>query len=156
MLTALALVGRRFTSASAPLTPATAVRVAVAGLASGVVAVLVVRYCQLIGAPLRLGADPPDGGDAPAAGSFDDACREGLAQALLAGGAAFLGCLLLLGLGNLLPAHRWLGLGGMLAALGSSGWAIAQETDGNPLRWTVGLALAGVVSSALGRWLGLG
>lgn len=76
--------------------------------------------------------------------------REAAFSASLSSGANFLGALLPLWLGAVLPGPRLLAIAPSILALGLLGAVLSQAIRGNILLWTLVLMFSGVVFSMLG------
>lgn len=149
------LAGRLLDGAGADL--GLAIRVAVAALASGGFVFFVARYAELREELVRSGMQLNLPTDRLLARTRlgRAALRSAVGQALIAGVSSFVGALLPMTLGSLLPGPTWLAVAVPVALLGILGAILARVTRGVPATWAVGLVVGGIVISGIGATLRL-
>ncbi|WP_327049104.1 hypothetical protein OG320_15170 [Microbispora sp. NBC_01189] len=76
--------------------------------------------------------------------------REALSSITVAGAASFLGALLPVAVGVVLPGPSWVPLAISVAILGAPGAGIGAAVGGAPARWSCALAIGGACVAAVG------
>lgn len=78
---------------------------------------------------------------------------EAASSAILSSGANFVGALLPLVLGSVMPSPPLLAMFPSILALAVLGWVLARIVQGRAVSWIAALAAAGIVLSFVGVWL---
>jgi VIT1/CCC1 family predicted Fe2+/Mn2+ transporter len=134
-----------------------ALRVAVAAFASGGFVFFVARYAELREELVRAGEqlNLPDDRPLSRTRLGRAALSNAIGEAAIAGGSSFIGAVLPMALGYVLPGPGWLAVALPVAFLGVLGVALARVTRGAPATWAGGLIVGGIVISAIGATLRL-
>jgi VIT1/CCC1 family predicted Fe2+/Mn2+ transporter len=80
---------------------------------------------------------------------------EAAQAAAVASGASFVGAVIPLLIGSLLPNDSWIGLVVAIVLLGVLGVILADSVDGQRWRWSTGLIGAGLLVAAIGSQLNI-
>lgn len=157
MLTALTLAGGRMLGPGAGLGAALALRVATAAAVMQVFVFFVARYAQfrqeLVQAERQLNLLAP--GHLAATRLGRAILHDALAAASISATCSFVGALVPLGLGVLLPGAGWVGVAATIGLLALLGLLLARAVHGSPVVWAGGLVLGGLLVSLVGVQLDL-
>lgn len=152
ILTALILAGGSLIYPEVPMGLGLSFRVAVAAAASGAFIFFVAHYAELRSelahAERQLNLLSPGRFAATRLGRA--VLREAFFGAMIASICTFIGALIPLSAGRLAAGLPWLGGAVALAALALLGFFLGRAVHGNPIRWALGLILAGVLVAAIG------
>jgi predicted membrane protein (TIGR00267 family) len=155
ILTALTLAAGRVVSASAPIDVSLALRISAGASLSGAFIFFTAEYARLRGdlahAERQLMLTPRGRMAATKLGGA--VFRETVTGTTISSICSFLGALLPLAMGSLIPGRSWFAIATAIFALGLLGLGLARLVYGNPFRWAVILVIAGAVLSLIGMKL---
>jgi predicted membrane protein (TIGR00267 family) len=157
ILTALILAGGSLFHPESSMGLGLCLRVAVAAAASGAFIFFVAHYAELrselVHAERQLNLLSPGRFAATRLGRT--ILRESFVGAMIASICTFIGALIPI-LASMIPAApSWLGAVIAIAALGLLGLFLGRAVYGNPTRWALGLAVAGVIVAYIGMKLNI-
>lgn len=152
VLNALALSAGRLINRTENVSAALAGKIALVSLVSGAFVFFVSNYHQLraelIHAETQLNLTSHGAFAASRLGAA--VVRETLWATAIASGSGFLGALIPLLIGALLPELRWVAIAASLASLGILGLALARSVHGTYWRWGLGLLSGGILVFFIG------
>jgi predicted membrane protein (TIGR00267 family) len=152
ILNALVLASGALLRAREAVTVLLGVRVGVAALATAAFAVYVAKYADLRGQLARASRqlNLASRGYLAATQLGRHAAREAFLAMVIASAASFVGALLPLAAGALLPGPPWLPVAIAVAALAGLGGALGRVVGGNPARWAIVLTVGGIAVAIVG------
>jgi predicted membrane protein (TIGR00267 family) len=152
ILTALTLAAGRVVSASNPVDAALALRIPTASALSGAFVFFVAQYARMRGELVRAERqlNLTSHGRLATTRLGRTVLRETLSAMVVSVACNFLGALLPLLTGTLLPDLPWMAIAVALVALGALGIGIARAIYGNPLRWATVLVISGLLLTFIG------
>jgi VIT1/CCC1 family predicted Fe2+/Mn2+ transporter len=155
ILNALTLAAGALLDASRGVTVGLSFRIGAAAFATAGFAFFVAKYAELRGGLVRAGRQLSLRDDQPLqATDLGSLVRsQALAATAVACFASFLGALLPLLAGALLPGPAWLAVALALLVLAGLGFGLASVLEGSRARWVIGLLAGGVVLTAIGAVL---
>jgi len=152
ILNALTLASASLLSHARAVTVGLAFRVAVAAFATAAFVFFVAQYAdyrgQLVTAARHLSLHTSRRLTQTALGTA--IVRDALLGTAIAGCASFPGALIPLLTAALVPAARWIAIPVAIVLLAGLGAVVARVIDGAPLRWSIVLAVGGVVMTGVG------
>ncbi len=152
ILTALTLAAGRVVSSSATIDVSLALRISAGASLSGAFIFFTAEYARLRGdlahAERQLMLSPRGRMAATKLGVA--VIRETVTGTVISSTCSFLGALLPLVSGSLLPGRSWFAIVTAIFALALLGVGLARVVYGSPLRWAVVLMIAGGLLSLLG------
>lgn len=152
LLNALALSAGRLIDKTETVSAALAGKIALVSLVTGALVFFVSNYHQLRAELIRAETQLNLTSHGTFAASRLGAAivREALWATAIASGASFLGALVPLLIGALLPELRWIAIVASLASLGILGLALARSVHGTYWRWGLGLLCGGILVFFIG------
>jgi len=155
ILTALILAGGSLFHPGSPISLGLALRVAAAAAAVGAFIFFVAHYAdlrkELVDAERQLNL--LEHGRFATTRLGKAVLRESLVSAMIDSGCTFAGALIPLLASMIFPGQSWVGGAVALAALGLLGFLLGRVVYGSPLRWALGLILAGALVAGIGMKL---
>jgi VIT1/CCC1 family predicted Fe2+/Mn2+ transporter len=157
ILTALTLTAGKMIASPSPVGIGLALRVATAGASSGAFIYFVAHYAQLRGELVEAERqlNLTSHGRLASSRLGHAVLFQSAAGAIIASAAGFGGALLPLLVGTVAPGVPWLAIVVAMAVLAVFGAILAVTVHGRPLRWALGLVLAGGILTYVGMRLRL-
>jgi VIT1/CCC1 family predicted Fe2+/Mn2+ transporter len=152
ILTALTLASGRVLNSSEPITTGLALRISAASSVSGVFVFFTAEYIRLRGGLVHVERELSlaSRGHLAVTRLGMAILRETVWGAAISSACNFVGALLPLLAGALLPTFSWVAVAVGLLALGVLGLVAARSIYGSPIIWVVALILAGGVLTLVG------
>jgi hypothetical protein len=155
ILNALTLAAGSLLGGSSEVTVGLSLKIGTAAFATAAFAFFVAKYAELRGALVRAGRQLNLRADqrlhSTDLGRL--AASDALVATSIACSASFVGALLPLLAGTVLPGAAWLAIPLALAALGGLGFGLARVLDGSSARWAGALVAGGGALTAIGAAL---